>query len=299
MAQVAISEKMMVLESNIKRLIAPNPSPMTHWGTNTYLVGQDSFAVIDPGPNDHSHFEAILEAAGGKERISHIFVTHAHADHSLGARPLADITGAPIYAYGPAHRGQSSLMTRLVAEGLSSGGEGVDDEFNPDFLLDDGDVVSGDGWTLSAVWTPGHISNHICLALGDAVFSGDHVMDWATSIVSPPDGDVGAFLASCEKLLARNDRVYYPGHGDPVTNPQARTRWLIEHRRLRESQIIDVLKTGPQTPRGIVTQVYTDIPSALYGAAERNVFAHLIDLVERNVVSCDGPIRVVETYELV
>ena len=270
MALVANSEKVTKLERGIQRIIAPNASPMTYWGTNTYLVGQNSCAVIDPGPNDMSHFETIIEAAGGLDRITHIFVTHAHVDHSLGARTLAKMTGAPIYAYGPAHRGQSNLMTRLVADGLSSGGEGIDADFYPNVQLEDCETICGDGWTLEAIWTPGHISNHICLAFGDAVFSGDHVMDWSTSIVSPPDGDVGAFLESCEKLIARNDRIFYPGHGEPVTNPQERTRWLIDHRRQRERQIVDVLKSGPKSPTEIVRVIYTDIPVALYAAAERN-----------------------------
>jgi glyoxylase-like metal-dependent hydrolase (beta-lactamase superfamily II) len=282
----------------VRRLIAPNASPMTYWGTNTYLLGQDKIAVIDPGPADPSHIERIVEIAGGSDRISHIFVTHAHVDHSLGARPLSARTGAPIYAYGAAHRGQSNLMQRLVLDGLSSGGEGIDYDFTPDVQLEDGESVQGEGWSLKAIWTPGHISNHICLAFGDVVFSGDHVMGWATSIVSPPDGEVSAFLASCEKLLQRNDRVFLPGHGDPVENPHERTRWLIAHRKQREAQIIEVLKAGPRTPAQIVQEIYTDIPSTLFGAAERNVFAHVIDLVERNILSVDGPIRVSSAYKL-
>jgi len=286
------------LAAGIRRVIAPNASPMTYWGTNTYLIGEGKIAVIDPGPADQDHLDAITNAAGGPNRISHIFVTHAHVDHSLGARPLAALTGAPIYAYGDAHRGQSDLMKKLVRDGLSSGGEGVDAEFQPDIQLEDGQVVHGDAWSLQAVWTPGHISNHICLAMGEDLFSGDHVMDWATSIVSPPDGDVSAFLASCEKLLQRRESLYFPGHGNPVEDPKARTQWLINHRRERERQIREVLIVSPKSPSEIVQEIYTDIPKALYGAAERNVFAHIIDLVDREIVISNGPIRVGSTYQI-
>lgn len=286
------------LEPFVRRILAPNASPMTYWGTNTYIVGENQLAVIDPGPDEITHLEAILAAVGNGQQISHIIVTHAHVDHSTGAKHLSKLTGAPVYAYGPAERGQSELMKRLLAEGLENGGEGIDSAFSPDFQLEDGGQIVGDTWTLDVIWTPGHISNHICLALNDAAFSGDHVMEWATSIVSPPDGDVGAFLDSCEKLRLRDDRIYYPGHGLPVLEPAKRCQWLIDHRRQRESQILAVLTDGPQTPMQIVKKIYTDIPDALYVAAERNVFAHLIDLTERKSVTSQGPINSGATYRL-
>lgn len=285
------------LEPGLRRILAPNASAMTYWGTNTYLLGGRSVAVIDPGPDDTAHIAAILTATDGGRAISHIVVTHAHVDHSLGAAPLAQACGAPVVAFGPAHKGQSPLMARLVAEGLKSGGEGVDRGFEPDIELGDGEVLETDDWRMQAIWTPGHLSNHICLAWGDAVFSGDHVMDWATSIVSPPDGDLGAFMASCERLLARHDRVFYPGHGNPVSEPQARTQALIDHRRGRERQILNLLGQGPQTPDAMVAQMYADVPKALFGAAKRNVFAHLIDLCERGLARPQGDLSDTATFQ--
>lgn len=284
------------LQSGVRRILAPNPSPMTYWGTNTYLVGQNSVAVIDPGPDDPAHIEAICRAA---PKVSHIICTHAHVDHTAGVQTLAEATGAPVYAYGPAHRGQSELMKSLVAQGLTSGGEGVDHGFAPDVQLEDGEVIEGDGWALDLMWTPGHIGNHISLALGDAVFTGDHVMGWATSIVSPPDGDMGAFLASCDRLLKRpSDRIYYPGHGLPVENPHDRVKWLVAHRKEREAQILQHLKIAAHTPHELVERIYADIPKALYPAAERNVFAHLIDLHERKLVTVEGAVKVGQSFAL-
>lgn len=272
------------LEPGLRRILAPNASPMTYWGTNTYLIGNDSVAVIDPGPDDPAHIRAILAATNNGKSITHIVVTHAHVDHSLGVRPLAEATGAPIYAYGTATTGQSKLMARLVTEGLESGGEGIDADFAPDRILADGDTIETEEWSLTAIWTPGHLSNHICLAWNDSLFSGDHVMGWATSIVSPPDGDLGAFMASCERLAARNDRIFYPGHGNPVLEPQERTRWLIDHRKGREQQILEHLAHKSMSPQDLVELMYSDVPKSLFGAAKRNVFAHLIDLTERKFV---------------
>lgn len=286
------------MEAGIRRILAPNASPMTYWGTNTYLVGTNEVAVIDPGPLDQAHFDAIRAATDGGAAVTHIVVTHSHVDHSLGAPELARQLNVPTVAYGPATKGMSPLMRRLTEEGLESGGEGVDHAFTPDLILEDGETLSGEGWQLEAIWTPGHLSNHISLAMGDAVFTGDHVMDWATSIVSPPDGDVGAFLASCEKLLKRDDRIYYPGHGNPVTEPAKRTQWLIDHRKEREGQIVELLQTGPQSPQEIVGIIYADVPITLHGAAKRNVFAHLIDLYERDVVMVSPRLSDAVTYQI-
>jgi glyoxylase-like metal-dependent hydrolase (beta-lactamase superfamily II) len=273
------------LEPGIRRILAANPSPMTFWGTNTFVIGEGRVAVIDPGPADPAHFDAILAGLERGEKISHILVTHAHLDHSPLARPLAEATGAPVLAFGDATSGRSEVMRDLVARGLSSGGEGVDRGFTPDSRLADGDTLDTESWRIGALWTPGHFANHLSFVFEGAVFTGDHVMGWASSLVSPPDGDLTAFMASCGRLAARDDRIYYPAHGAAVTDPKARIRWLIAHRREREAQILAALSEGP--PRSIpelTEHIYTDTPRALFPAAERNVFAHLIDLTIRNKV---------------
>jgi len=286
------------LEFGVRRILAPNPSAMTFWGTNTYLIGCNDVAIIDPGPKIERHFQAILDATDNGETVSHIFVTHAHVDHSEGATALARVIGVPVVAYGPAEKGISPLMANLISNGMETGGEGVDRGFKPDLLLEDGENISGQDWSLTAVWTPGHLSNHICLSLEDVVFSGDHVMDWATSIVSPPDGDLGAFMSSCEKLLLRNDRIFFPGHGNPVDDPTARIKWLLAHRKNREAQILAALKSGECTPVDLTQQIYTDVAPVLLGAAERNVFANLIDLYERGLVFAHPKIAVDAVYSL-
>ena len=286
------------LEPGIRRILAPNPSPMTYWGTNTYVVGEGRVAVIDPGPADTGHLQAILDGLAPGEEVSHILVTHAHLDHSPLARPLAEATGAPVLAYGDALAGRSEVMAELVAGGLTSGGEGVDAGFAPDETLNDGDTVHGDSWSLDALWTPGHFANHLCFALGDAVFTADHVMGWASSLVSPPDGDLTAFMTSCRKLAARNDRVYYPGHGAPVTAPTQRINWLITHRMGREAQILAALEAGPATVATLTQAIYTDTPPALIPAARRNVFAHLIDLTTREKTRADPTLSEAANFSL-
>ncbi|UWQ09117.1 MBL fold metallo-hydrolase [Aliiroseovarius crassostreae] len=284
---------MMTLEPGIRRILAPNPSPMTYWGTNTYVLGTGDVAVLDPGPENRTHLMAILEALEPGERVTHILVTHAHLDHSPLARPLADLTGAQVYAFGEAQAGRSEVMKDLVARGLHSGGEGVDAGFTPDICLAHGDQLTVGGLTVETLWTPGHFANHISFATtgntGGAVFTGDHVMGWASSLVSPPDGDLTAFMASCEMLRTRKDRVYYPGHGAPVEDPAERINWLIHHRKSREADILNALDpTRPRTIADLTRSIYTDTPPALLPAAERNVFAHLIDLTTRDLVGHEG-----------
>jgi len=273
------------MEQGVRRILAPNPSPMTYWGTNTYILGEGRVVVIDPGPADRTHFDAILAGLAPGEEISHILVTHSHLDHSPLARPLSEATGAPVLAFGDATAGRSDVMADLVARGMASGGEGVDRGFTPDATLKDADVLDVNGARIQALWTPGHYSNHLSFAFqGDAVFTGDHVMGWASSLVSPPDGDLTAFMASCEKLAARDDRVYYPGHGNPVEDTQARIHWLINHRRGREGDILKALSGPPQDIPTLTRAIYTDTPAPLLAAAARNVFAHLIDLTQRQLV---------------
>ncbi|MDJ0824328.1 MAG: MBL fold metallo-hydrolase [Rhodobacter sp.] len=275
------------IEPGLRRVLAPNPSPMTHHGTNTYLVGDGSVAVIDPGPAIPAHLTAILEALAPGERISHIFVTHSHLDHSPLAAPLAQATGAAIHAFGDSGAGRSQIMQDLARAGLSGGGEGVDQGFAPHESLVDGLVIEAGDWALQALWTPGHFGNHLSFAWGDAVFTGDHIMGWASTMVSPPDGDLTAFMSSTEALAARAARVFYTGHGDPVTDPAGRAQWLLDHRRAREAQIRDRLDDRGSTIDDLTHDIYTEVPAALLPAARRNVFAHLIDLVQRNLAAAD------------
>ena len=278
-----------VLETGLRRILAPNPSPMTWRGTNTYIVGHGRVAVIDPGPEIPAHFNAIMAATHG-HAIEAILVTHSHTDHSPLARTLADATGAPVFAYGDSMAGRSQVMKDLVARGMSGGGEGIDASFKPDHCLKDGETVSGPDWSLRALWTPGHIGNHLCFEWQDALFTGDHVMGWASSLVSPPDGDLTQFMASCARLASRKDRIYYPGHGAPVSDPADRIGWLISHREMREAQILAAMDTSPATVQSLTATIYTDIPAALIPAAERNVLAHLLDLVARKVITADQPL---------
>ncbi len=267
----------------LRRLRAANPSPLTGTGTNTYLLGTADLAVIDPGPDLDGHLEAILAAAQG-QRITRIVVTHAHRDHSALAPRLADATGAATLAFGTARDGTSPRMAALAAR-LPSTGEGLDLTFAPDQRLADGDRLSGPDWDLQALHTPGHLGGHLCLATGDLLFSGDHVMGWATSIVSPPEGDMGAYMASLSRLAATRWRCLLPGHGDPVEDPMARIGELIAHRLGREAQILDALASGTSTAAGLTARLYQDTPRALWPAAERNVLAHLLDLADRNLVA--------------
>ncbi|MFQ6548180.1 MBL fold metallo-hydrolase [Aestuariibius sp. 2305UL40-4] len=277
------------IEPGIRRILAPNPSPMTFRGTNTYLIGHEDVAIVDPGPDHPAHLHAILEATRGA-RIGAILVTHAHIDHSPLARPLAVQTGAAVYAFGDALDGRRPVMEALAASGLAGGGEGLDVAFAPDERLSDGSELSQ--WGLTAIHTPGHLPGHLCFALGDVVLTGDHVMGWASSLVSPPDGDLGAFMESCLRLRDHPARRYLPGHGHPVEDPMARLDWLIAHRRERERQIAAVLDATPRSIGEIAAAVYTDTPPALLPAAERNVFAHLIDMIEKSRVTCIGPLAV-------
>lgn len=273
----------MTLDPPVRALLAPNPSPLTGTGTNSWLVGATALAVIDPGPDDPAHLAALLDAVGPGQHISHILVTHAHRDHSALAPRLAAATGAPVLAYGTATEGRSALMSDLAAS-LPAQGEGLDLAFAPDQRLADGDTISGPDWSLTALHSPGHLGGHLCLALGDTLFSGDHVMGWATSIVSPPDGDMGAYMASLHRLAARDWHRFLPGHGDPVETPAARVQELIAHRLGREAQILQSLAEGPARIPALTARIYADIPVALLPAAARNVFAHLIDLASRNMV---------------
>ena len=263
---------------------------MTYLGTNTYMLGETGIAVIDPGPDDQSHLAAILGALGPGQRVTHILVTHAHLDHSPLAAQLARETGAKVHAFGHARDGRSAVMERLAQSGLNDGGEGIDHGFCPDIRLADGEVVTGEDWTITALWTPGHLGNHLCFQTRGAVFTGDLVMGWASSLVSPPDGDLTDFMASCARLRDIGAEVFHSGHGAPIDDPLARLDWLISHRRAREAAILAQLGSGPATAQELAQRIYTETPRALLPAATRNVLAHLIDLMGKNLVSPLDPL---------
>jgi glyoxylase-like metal-dependent hydrolase (beta-lactamase superfamily II) len=263
----------------VRRLLAPNPSPFTFTGTQVFIVGDGEVAVIDPGPDDPGHVEALLQALSGED-VAAILCTHTHRDHSPASRALQAATGAPII-------GCAALA--VEDEGVRSD-EAFDADYRPDQVLGDGERLSGAGWTLEAVATPGHTSNHLCFALREtgALFSGDHVMGWSTSIVSPPDGDMGDYMRSLDKLLRRDDRLYFPTHGPAIEAPHAHVRRLIEHRRAREAQVLAQLETGEARIETMVPALYRDTDPGLYPAAARSVLAHLIDLERRGLVRRGG-----------
>lgn len=285
------------LYADVRRILAPNPSPMTYRGTNTYLVGRRQLAVIDPGPQSDQHLEAILAAVQPGQSVSHILVTHSHLDHSPLAAALQARTGAPILAFGDAQAGRSPVMQSLARDGLAGGGEGLDHGFTCDQSLADGAQVIGDDWQLQVLHTPGHIGNHLCFAAGDLLFSGDHVMGWASSLVSPPDGDLTDFMASCRRLQARSWSAMLPGHGAVIRDPQARLAWLVQHRSLREREILNALDLAPADAAALASRIYTETPAPLLKAAERNVFAHLVDLTQRGEVRPIGALSALATFE--
>ena len=274
----------------VRRVRAANPSAMTGTGTNSYIVGTGHVAIIDPGPDDPAHLSALLTALHPDEAVSAILVTHAHLDHSALAPRLSAQTQAPIHAFGPAQSGRSNTMKSLVKMGLTGGGEGVDTGFSPDHFLADGQEINLGGLKITALHTPGHMGGHLCFACRDILFSGDHVMGWASSLISPPDGDMGAYMASLDRLLTQVWQQMLPGHGESIDDPTARLRELIAHRRQRESEVLTALATAPGTAAQLAGRIYTTTPAQLIPAAARNVLAHLIDLTERNLAQPEGAI---------
>ena len=289
----------------VRRITCRNPSPMTFSGTRSYIVGRGDVALIDPGPDNRAHLAAIAGALEPGERIAHILVTHSHVDHSPGAQAIAQSTGAPVHGFGPHGSGLSETMRRLKADGVAlGGGEGGDTGFLPDHEMAEGETVGfggSDGWALSALHIPGHLSNHIGLILEGTgiLFSGDTVMGWATTLVSPPEGDMAAFMASLRKLARRrDDRLYLPGHGHPVTDPQAMLAFQIAHREERMAQIMARLAAGPAEAAELARAIYTDVNPALLPAAQRNVLAALIGLLDEGRVVTRGPLHVAAEFAL-
>lgn len=272
-----------MLQDGLRRVLAPNPGPMTRWGTNTFILGEGRVAIVDPGPDDPAHLAALRAATAG-ETVTHILVTHAHSDHSALARRLSRMTGAKVHAFGRPDAGRSPGMTELAEAGLSGGGEGVDARFEPDIELRHGDRIAMDGGIIDVLHTPGHFSGHLAFAFGEALVSGDHVMDWSSSLVSPPDGDLGAFMRTSGWLRDAGFRTFHPGHGNAIEDPSERLGWLIAHRRTREAAILNALGPEPRAIADLAPRVYRDVPDAMLPAAERNLFAHLIDLHERNMI---------------
>lgn len=276
------------LAPGLRLVLAPNASPMTERGTNTYILGEGAVTVIDPGPTDPAHLAAIMAALRPGEQIAQILVTHAHKDHSPAAAPLSAQTSAPIFAFGDARAGRSDRMAELSGADIG-GGEGVDADFKPHETLPHGATLVAGGQILTAHHTPGHFGNHMCFQWGNALFSGDHVMGWAPSLVSPPDGDLTDFMTSLDRIEPLGASGYFPGHGAPITDGPARVRALRAHRLGRERAIRAALDAGLQSPLVITQSVYTDVPHALLPAAARNVLAHLIDLQGRGLARFDGP----------
>lgn len=300
----------------IRRVVCENPGRFTYTGTGTYLIGRGQVAVIDPGPNDDEHVAALLSAVSG-EQISHIVITHTHGDHSPAAAPLQAATGAPTYGFGPhpaptaTERARArpttwdalmptrdeleelkkSMPKRDAKQSHAEQEEPSDAGFSPDVVLAHGDVIQGGEWSLEAVHTPGHISNHMCFGLGeeDALFVGDHVMGWSTTVVPQPDGSMADYMASLDLLLQRADRTYYPTHGPPIPEPHTFVRQLIAHRLDRERQLLDCLVSGPKSIPQMVTAMYSDTtPHILHMAAGQSVLSQLLWLVEKGRVSTEG-----------
>lgn len=272
----------------IRRVVANNPSSFTLYGTNTYIVGHGEVAVIDPGPEDETHTQALLTALK-REKISHILISHTHTDHSPGAKSLAHATGAPVIG----------ARARPIADGAKTV-EAGEKNFTPDIELSDGDSFQGDGWTLTAIHTPGHMSNHHCFELAEetALFSADHVMGWNTTIVSPPDGNMTEYFDSLDICLKRDDVIYHPGHGPAIESPRPFVQAYLDHRRMREDEIADCLKDGVETIAEMVRRMYTHLPETMHLAAGRSVFAHMEHMVESGRAACDETPAVGSSYRL-
>jgi glyoxylase-like metal-dependent hydrolase (beta-lactamase superfamily II) len=278
----------------VRALVANNPGPFTYKGTVSYIIGRGKVAILDPGPDDDVHIGALLDAVRG-ETVTHIFVTHTHRDHSPGVPKVKAATGAKVFAEGP-HRLARPLHTGETRRLDAS----ADMDFMPDVKLSDGEVVSGDGWTMEAITTPGHTANHMAYAFkeADLLFAGDHVMAWSTTIVAPPDGAMSDYMASLHKLARRSEPIYLPGHGAPVRDAPRYVQFLIQHRRGREASILHRLGKGPADIPTIVKAVYIGLDPRLVGAAALSTLAHMEDLVARGVVTTDGPPSISGTYRL-
>jgi glyoxylase-like metal-dependent hydrolase (beta-lactamase superfamily II) len=278
----------------VRRMLADNPGPFTFKGTFSYIIGRRKVAIIDPGPLDAPHIAALLDAVRG-ETVTHIIITHTHRDHSPGAAPIRAATGAPTFGEGP-HRPSRPLFIGETKR-LDAGG---DTDFVPDHRVADGDVIEGDDWALEAIATPGHTANHMAFALKgtEVLLSGDHVMGWSTSIVAPPDGSMSDYMASLDRLAARPETVYLPGHGDVIHNASDFVARYIAHRRGREASILHRLGKGETDISGLVRAVYIGLDPRLAGAAALSTLAHLEHLTARGLVATDGAPSISGRYRL-
>jgi glyoxylase-like metal-dependent hydrolase (beta-lactamase superfamily II) len=278
----------------VRRILANNPGPFTFKGTLSYIIGRGKVAIMDPGPVDAPHLGALLDAVRG-ETVTHIIITHTHRDHSPGAAAVKAVTGAPTYGEGP-HRSSRPLFVGETKR-LDAGG---DTDFVPDHRVADGDVIAGDGWALEAIATPGHTANHMAFALKgtDVLFSGDHVMGWSTSIVAPPDGAMSDYMASLDRLAARPETVYLPGHGDVIHDAPDFVARFIAHRRGREASILHRLGKGETDIPALVRAIYIGLDPRLAGAAALSTLAHLEDLTARGLVATDGVPSISGRYRL-
>ena len=277
------------ISPHIRRITANNPAPYTYKGTGTYIIGHGTVAIIDPGPILSSHIDAI-KISLNDEKVSHVLVTHNHKDHSPASRIIADHFGCGIYAFDIGDQQFSSELSE----------EGIDKDFKPDILMKDGDVVKGDNWTIEAVHTPGHLSNHLCFALREekALFTGDHIMGWSTTIVSPPDGNMQDYMDSLEKLIARDDEIYYPTHGTYIKNPKRFVRNILKHRIVREKTILKAVNGGIDQIPQMISKIYPKLAPNLHIAAERTILAHLIRLINAGEIKCEGEPTVKSNYSI-
>lgn len=275
----------------VQRVIADNPGPFTYTGTGVFIIGKDSVCVIDPGPTTEAHVAAIDRALDGRT-VSHVLVTHHHVDHSPLAQPLAEKHGCKVYGFGVQPTPPQGGEVRLEA--------GDDLSFKPDVEIRNGHIVKGDGWTMEAIHTPGHTSNHLCYALHEenTLFSGDHIMGWSTSVVSPPDGHMGDYLRSLNTVLARDFDIIRPTHGPAITDVRPFVQAYIDHRLARENQILGALGEGLHKIGDIVALLYKDVDKRLHPAAAHSVLSHMIHLRETGRVTADGPDSLRQEYEL-
>ncbi|MEM7337802.1 MAG: MBL fold metallo-hydrolase [Actinomycetota bacterium] len=303
----------------IRRVVAENPNPFTFTGTGVYLIGQGDVAVVDPGPTLVEHLDAVISALGPDERITRILITHTHTDHTAAVPALVERTGATTYGFGPhgpvpdedpldkitfdehftaEEKAKIEKEWAEIPDELKR--EGPDQDFQPDVTVADGDLIQGDGWTVEVVHTPGHTSNHVCFALTDerVLFTGDHVMGWATSVISPPDGDLFDYMNSLRKLLDRDDERYWPTHGPAIEDPQTYVQSFIDHRMSRERQIVDALGSGPTTIKAIVPTLYVAVDKRLWRAAANSVFSHLLAMHREGRVAADPGPSLTATWSL-